>query len=145
MTVAALAGLVACQAPRPIVDDAAIETAVSAGGERALALGRRGLLAAEGVTVDVGVTDAYGSKSQVGALALRWNADDLARVNWKEISKYRLLDLARPVILDRNGAQALGYWCVSGEGEGRTLTPVLCGEPYRQAAAAFMSGAKPSS
>lgn len=138
--------LTACSPSSPTVENAAIETAVSLAGDRAVALGRSGDLSPQGVTVMVGVTDSFGQKTQAPALRFTWSASDLTRVSWPGMNGYTTLDLSRPEILSRYGAQALGSWCIDPQGDsGRTLTPNLCQAPYERAAADFMTGKHDSS
>lgn len=117
----------------PMVTDAAIETALPKGGERALELGKKGQLDGVPVSVSVGVSDAYGKQSQAEALQLRWSAADLAKVQWSSISKFQLLDLADLRITSRYGLQAAHAWCFGEEKLGATLTPRLCGDTYLRA------------
>lgn len=90
------------------------------------------------VSVLVGTTDSFGKEGTAPALTFTWPQDELARVSWDNIDKYRLLDLSAVTIDGRSGLQALSAWCYEGD-DGRTLTPRLCGEVYEGAVTKFMA------
>jgi hypothetical protein len=141
LTVGALTlALSACGSPPSrYVDDASIDTAVFKAADRALQLGKRHALTPDGVAVRVGLTDAYGNGSQADALTLRWPQDALDRINWKDITRSQLLDLAEPTVKSRYGAQALYSWCYAQPDTARFVTPRFCAAPYLKATSEFMT------
>lgn len=136
-----LACLAACSAPASTIDTMGEDETIRAAGNNALKLGKAGRLSDEPMLVRVTMVDSFGNESAQDALRFTWNAADVDRINWSNISGHGVLNLATPQILSREGVRSLGAWCVNEDG--RTLTPVLCAEPYERAIHAFMS--KPAS
>lgn len=111
-----------CSAPTGDITSDYVEAVVADAGREALRRGKKDALSRFSVLVKT--SDRFGSGGEAAALTFSWVSSDLARVNWREIDSYKLLDLSSVRIDHRNGVMALHHWC---DPDGFVLTPRLCG------------------
>ena len=116
-----------------------VEGAFGDASRLALQRGKRGA-PLETITVMVKTTDPYGNEGTGPLLTLRWERADLARVNWDQIDRYQLLDLAAVAPDSPDAMLSFRDWCWKSGASGASLTPRLCRSGAIRDAQLAMSG-----